>query len=695
MTRNLLISLFIVLCSLPAFAADAIDREPIFDGGLKGKWQDGGWCPRDLEGAKPARLNFSNFGGWTLIRPGLSGNYAVLSFRLLAPPKFGNFLEIQLGTENDRSLPRVQVTIEHRRHLAEGWVEINVPLTQLNPTRGAFDRITLRANRLVGSDLVDIDAIALISTQSTDANEFPVASKSRRTALQIDCTKPVRKISPAIYGVTFIPNKAGSDQHVWRSNPTARAFGTPAASRYNWQLGNAWNSANEAYFTNSNLTGIADYSWQDFLDGNRQHMVSSAITVPMLGWVAKDTQSYSYPVSVFGPQRSTPGSNPNAGNGFKPNGQAITGADPKSTSVPSNPQSIAQWVSAIRQHNDKNKVTSAPLYYLDYEPMQWHTRHRDVHPEPVTYDELWTRTVTYAEAIHEADPRASIAGPASAGWLDYFYSAKDILDKTAKIDRQEHGDKPLLAWYLRQLAQYEKKNGRRLIDMLDVHFFPAVDGIYFHERNDPATAAARIRSTRSLWDPTYRDDDGVGDTIRLLPRLKALIAESKANVEVSIGAYNFGGEQHISGGLAQAEALGRFAQEGVSTAFYSGAISDQSPVYYAFKSFRNFDGQGATFQNFSIATASSKNTSVFASKNETGDHLVAIALNFDLDQSSDAEVFLTGCGEVMSGRVFQYAGTDKGLENIPGKFAGKGGIKQTLAPASITVFDFKMNTRKK
>ena len=50
---------------------------------------------------------------------------------------------------------------------------------------------------------------------------------------------------------------------------------------------------------NVNFTSIPNYSWTHFFDENKQHGVSAAVTVPMLGWVAKDTSSYSYPVSAF------------------------------------------------------------------------------------------------------------------------------------------------------------------------------------------------------------------------------------------------------------------------------------------------------------------------------------------------------------------------------------------------------------
>ena len=49
-------------------------------------------------------------------------------------------------------------------------------------------------------------------------------------------------------------------------------------------------------------------------------------------------------------------------------------------------------------------------YILDNEPNLWSTTHRDVHPDPVTYDELLAKTIAYGTAIREAGPRRAHCG---------------------------------------------------------------------------------------------------------------------------------------------------------------------------------------------------------------------------------------------------------------------------------------------
>ena len=65
------------------------------------------------------------------------------------------------------------------------------------------------------------------------------------------------------------------------------------------------------------------------------------------------------------------------------------------------------------------------FFALDNEPDLWNSTHRDVHPAPLSYDEIWQRTVDYASAIKTQDPGALVTGPVPWGWCAYFWSALD------------------------------------------------------------------------------------------------------------------------------------------------------------------------------------------------------------------------------------------------------------------------------
>ena len=328
------------------------------------------------------------------------------------------------------------------------------------------------------------------------------------------------------------------------------------------------------------------------------------------------------------------------------------------------------------------------LYILDNEPSLWNSTHRDVHPDPLGYDELLDRTIRYGSAIRAADPDSLIAGPAEWGWTAYFYSAKDVATGVnLRPDRRAHADMPMLPWYLRKVREHDRATGMRALDVLDVHYYPQGDGIC-SATADAATAARRLRSTRSLWDPTYKDESWINDTVRLIPRMKEWIQQNYPGLGLSIGEYNFGGEQHMSGGLALAEVLGRFGTEGVDYAFYWSAPPKNSPAYWAFRAFRNFDGKGGQFLSRSVDTRMDSDVSLFASRDASGKHLVLIALNLDPAKTAVAGISLDGCSAIESRHKYAI---NQDAQSIADEGTTVGAnLEETLAPYSINVFDIAL-----
>ena len=667
---------------------DSQIAQTIYDKGLQGGWQDWGWTQRSLEAGKPARLHMNNYGGWILAHRNLTGQFSALSFNIKGAGQLGEFLEVHLASDGDDSLPRVMVGAAHRHPLEGGWVQVQIKMSELNPSASPFDRITFRAAKAVADGALDFDKIVLYGGVEQEAKVDVNSMRSHSAALQVDCRAPSHAISPMIYGIAFNPRRVGADPYQWDMGVTSRRWGGNPASRYNWQLGNAWNTALDWFFMNVNYTNDGSYSWKKFLDDDRDHHVSTALTVPIMGWIAKDTDSYSYSVSEFGPQQYANG---DVGNGKRSNGGPISGADPHRTSIEGTPQFTGDWVKAIRAYDNDTHTRNVHEYILDNEPALWNSTHRDVHPQALTYDELLKRTIDYGTAVRQADPQATIAGPAEWGWPAYFFSAKDAeAGFNVKPDRRAHGDEPLLDWYLRKLREHARSSGTRVLDVLDLHYYPQADGIYGqNEKTDPASAERRLRAVRSLWDPSYKDESWINEKIQLLPRMRDLIAANYPGLKMSIGEYNFGGERHISGGLAQAWALGLFGQYDVYSAYYWTYPPSNSCTYNAFKAFRNYDGQGAHFLERSVQAAGDAKTPIFVSQNESRDTMVAIVLNLDPHDVANAKVTLGGCGNYRVNRAFYYTGGPS-IKPWEGKVEVTGGaINAKLLPYSINVFELK------
>lgn len=666
----------------PAGPADL--AEVVYDGRLMAGWQDLGGGGHDL-GAGAARVRFSGFGSIIFQHAVMPWSYGGVVFRYQAPEGWGSFLTVALqpdpGTGGPTAAGGLQAVKLDERHLVtqgEGWQEAFVGYDELNPDGRSIVGLVISANRAVGSDWVSLDKVALTKPPAGFVKATPVIGK----ALRVRCDARSRPIDPRIYG-------AANDE--WSNGQTAIRLGGNVYTRMNFELG-AWNTGSDWFFENVGADGARPLFGQ--IDAWAKKRQSIALVVPTIGFVAKDAQSVGFPRAKFPPQRKYDAPK-NAGDGYSAAGAPLKPGPPEQTSIPAPPELIGAWIRKLHEADVARGHRAVELYILDNEPSLWNETHRDVRPTPLGYDELLDRTVRYASAIKDADPEGLIAGPAEWGWTGYFYSAIDRdAGVSARPDRRAHGDLPLIPWYLQSLAAREKANGKRLLDVLDVHYYPMAPGVRDgNEDVSPAGAARRLRSTRALWDAGYRDESWIKESVELIPRLKRWVAEYYPGTKLAIGEWSFGAVNHISGGLATAEALGRFGSEGLDAAYHWGGLPAGSPTYWAFRAFRNFDGDGGRFLDVSLQTEETADVSIFASADEARKHLVLVLLNKNADSPIDATVDLSSCGAVTSSRMFSYAAGSKAFEKQEPKELAEsrsGGVRAPLSPYSMTVLDLRV-----
>lgn len=668
--------------------------ETIYDDGLKGGWQDHGWVTHQPKLGTAEVLPLGNYGGWILAKPALTGAFGGVVFRFRASPAWGDFFQVRVDSDKADTFPRVVIGPQHRVDLEGGWSEVFVSMTELNPSLSPFNRLVIRAYKpIAGTGEVELDHIGLTQVDPVLAAKAEAlrAAPGEPASFVVDCAAPTTPISPLIYGIAYSALRELDTDTQFKVGATSRRWGGNPTSRYNWELGNAWNTASDYFFMNTDYGHKNEAVWSTFLGVNRDRKLGSAITVPILGWVAKDTKSVAFSTDDFGAQEATCGENRKAGNGVaKATGKPVTPGAPAITSIRASPEFIGQWVEKINEF-EKQRGPSVQMYILDNEPALWNDTHRDLHPNPVTYDELLERTIAYGSAVRKAAPGALIAGPAEWGWPGFSYSAADAkAGFNLKPDRRAHGDVPLIEWYLQRLAEHEKKTGVRILDVLDLHYYPQAKGLGVGTdgQTDPATNALRIRSTRSLWDARYTDESYIKEPIRLIPRMKEWVARNNPGLKLSIGEYNFGAERHMSGGLALAEALGRFGQQGLYSAYYWTYPGEGSPAFWAFRAFRNYDGKGGHFRELSMPTEGPPEGSLFASRSADGLSVTLVALNFSTTGALDASIDLRGCPRPDSQKVYTYTGDPKGFaEQVKGASIGH---SVRLPPYSMTVIELAL-----
>ena len=239
-------------------------------------------------------------------------------------------------------------------------------------------------------------------------------------------------------------------------------------------------------------------------------------------------------------------------------------------------------------------------------------------------------------------PNSLVYGPVSYGWEGYqtLQNATDSATDNAAIDPytgKAYGN--FLSYYLAQMHLASNAAGKRLLDVLDLHWYPEATGdgtrIITESSTDPAVVAARLQAPRSLWDPTYVETSWItqslgGKAIDLLPTIQSEIDANNPGTKLSFSEYNYGGGSDISGAIAEADVLGIFGKYGVYSANQWALSSSEPFIQAAFAMYRNYNGKGATFGDTSISanTSDVADTSVYASlDSKDPSHMVVIAIN--------------------------------------------------------------------
>ncbi len=377
-------------------------------------------------------------------------------------------------------------------------------------------------------------------------------------ALTVNAGNQTHSISPYIYGMNayLLDASAADAAAVAPANITIDRWGGDSTERYNYQL-DVTNAIDDWFFENETGTGGDGWlpvsgvkAFDALVTSNNANGITTLGTVPVIGWVAKDSTSCSFPESTYPDQlavngkQAFSGDGRNCGSGIYPDGvSGCTSAsgcnipsDPTVTSIaeppPAPPAASAvttAWADAtwaggwttylVNKFGAANSGTGVAIYDLDNEPSWWYSNDADVHPAPFTYDEVTNGGIGTALAIKTADPTANVSGPVMDWWYDYFYSMKDVTSGwgtgpcyepwSKPIDREAHGGVPFIQYYLSQFAKAQNTYGVRLLDYLDLHTYYAAtyngSSVGLTTAGDTGEQQARLNSTRAFWDPTYTD----------------------------------------------------------------------------------------------------------------------------------------------------------------------------------------------
>ncbi len=447
----------------------------------------------------------------------------------------------------------------------------------------------------------------------------------------VDLDAPRAPISDKVYGSNEIGTLDGgpqSGQLDRLAGVTARRLGGNLMTTYNW-TNNFANAGEDWEHTSGlilpDLLGIPKaergeparvITW--FHETSREFGAESLVTLPLAGFVAADGD---------GPVRASE-------RAPSPRWTPVVWAPPgRGAGRPG----AAEIGRLVRLLVDRFGGARAPdgirAYALDNEPSLWPETHPRIHTTKPTCRTVIERALTAAAIVKQLDPDAEVTGPVSFGItaMDNFHDAPDW------PSYMSYGS--FLAAYLDAFRRESERAGRRLLDVLDVHWYPESDLGRLLGTEDPALAPAVLAAPRSLWDPWFQEASWVGRKyfgtpdgnrigVPLVPHLAAIIERHFPGTQIAITEYNFGGAGAIASGLALADALGAFGRSGVDRAYHWGALDDMLAA--AFALYRNYDDLGSTFGSVTVPATSSlpdQVTAHAALSDDAAPRLHVIAIN--------------------------------------------------------------------
>lgn len=469
-------------------------------------------------------------------------------------------------------------------------------------------------------------------------------AQNAATSVNVDASANRHAINPNVYGIAY-----GDARDMKALNATLNRWGGNSTSRYNWQI-DAHSAAADWYFeTYSDGSGAASGSADAYVTTTRSagNGAEPMFTIPMIDYLANLGANRStlegFSVKKYGAQQAVDPYNSDAGNGVSSStGKNITGNDPHDTGV-ANTAAIEQaWVQHfVKTFGAATSAGGIKYYVLDNEPSLWYSTHRDVHPNPANYQEIYNKIVAYATAIRAGDASAKIVGPEEWSWWAMYDSGFDQANglSAPTSDYNTHGQTYYYPWLLKQLYAYKQQNGVQLLDVLTVHCYNAIPS----DSDDSLTGQqTRNRETRILWDPTFQDPSWYGDigingrVLNWIPTLKSMVNQYHPGLQIGCTEYNWGDEANLNGATTQADVLGIYGREGLDMATRWTVAKDTNTTpttyyvtYLASQIYRNYDGNNSKFGDTSVTASvvNPDNLSAFAALRSSDGALTVMVIN--------------------------------------------------------------------
>ena len=500
---------------------------------------------------------------------------------------------------------------------------------------GKRRKLTMKLIRKIMHTAAVSAAVTAIAVFAVPAH----GSSGNIVSITVDTGRDRKSISPYIYGVN-------SELMNTDVSCTAIRAGGNRYSAYNWETnasnaGSDWKNKSDNYFQQSMPKELADTPGGASVNlvnkCKEKNSAYSLVTLQLAGYVSADMNG------EVSKAEAAPSPRWNKAEISKGNDLSVTPDLDDGTVY------MDEYVNYLVSTLGDSQSGGVRGYSLDNEPGLWKHTHSLIHPKQTSCDEIVQKSIAMSKAVKDIDQSAEIFGPALFGYGAFtnFAGAPDW--SGIKSDNPDY--RWFIDYYLDEMKKAEDESGRRLLDVLDIHYYTEAKG-ECGERSCShydveGCVRARLNSTRSLWDSTYREDSWITDTgaefFPLLPEIQSSIEKYYPGTKLGITEYDFGASNDITGGIAEADALGVFAKNGVYFASLFAGSADYQCA--AIDMFTNYDGKGSGFGDTLVYCESDSidlSTAYAAVDGSSDDVITLVVTNKSFSDKTTANISLNG-----------------------------------------------------
>ena len=505
------------------------------------------------------------------------------------------------------------------------------------------------------------------------------------TNFTINTKKDRQPISPYIYG----SNGQSPDRD---ENITARRLGGNRMTSYNWE--NNFSNAGTDYINENDdympyALGLPNSQYltpnsvlKAFHDTSIAMNCYGLLTLPMAGYVARDG------AGVVTPSQTAPSSRWR---------QVV---NQKGSAFSLTPDTTDKFVyvdecmnNLINKYGKSFTSTGVRGYEMDNEWALWKAGDSLMHPKQPTVGEAIRKAVALSSTIKKMDSSAEVFGP-----VDYGYTS--FLSFQFAPDMSNYSTYGNFAYaFLHGMKHASDSLKHRLLDVFDVHWYSEAGGLdntntwqgVTSAVNDRGVAIARMEAPRTLWDSSYVENSWIGQYYSPCVYIKALqkgIDTYYPGTKLGFTEFGYGGEDHISGGIAVADVLGIFGKYGIYFGSIWGPINQY--ISSAYKIYRNYDGKNSTFGGTQVyaSTNDNRTSSIYSSlQNNDSTVMNIIAMNKDYDSSLNASFTITANTKFTKADIYAFTSKDTLIHHI-GSIKNISGNKFTYSIPKLSVYHF-------